>query len=167
MRIYGLCLLLPAVIFVATACGDNKSVEQQTEVVQEVPPPVVDSAQLQVVAYEQQLVEAQDDISKTLRQLNRLSTQLQDSIDGTQVPPQIQEETINNYRNKLHEVRQVQASLKQWQDREIKASDSLSSEERKAFLEDQIQQLERLMQETQQVRREAQSAMQDSDQEAY
>lgn len=167
MKIYALFLLLPPVIFVATACGDNKTVEQQTEVVQEVPAPVVDSAQLQIVAYEQQLAEAQDDISKTLRQLNRLSAQLQDSINGTQVPPQIQEETINNYRNKLHEVRQVQASLKQWQDRELRAADSLNSQERIAYLEDQIQQLERLMQETQQVRREAQSAMQDADQEAY
>lgn len=133
----------------------------------EPPPPVVDSLLLQVQAYEEQLMAGQEEINKAQRQLSRLTSQLQDSIDGTRVPPQIQEETINNYRNKLHEVRQVQAALKQWEDGEHVPADSLRGEERKEFLEKQLQQLERLMAETQQVRREAQAAMQESDRDEY
>ncbi|WP_224999577.1 hypothetical protein [Cesiribacter sp. SM1] len=167
MRTGGVLLVL-FVLLAASACNENKPVEEQRVVVMEEPAPAVDSVQLQIAAYESQLNEAEEDIGKTIRQLNRLSAQLQDSIDGTRVPPQIQEETIDNYRNRLHEVKQVQAALLQWQQRELApANDSLTTVERKEFLEKQLQQLEQLMRETRYVRQEANEAMQESDGEEY
>jgi competence protein ComGC len=167
MRFSGVFFIL-FVLVVVIACNENKPVDEQEVIVIEKSAPAVDSVQLQVAAYELQLNEAEENIGKTIRQLNRLSAQLQDSIDGTQVPPQIQEETINNYRNKLYEVKQVQAALLQWQQRELPPStDSLTSLQRKEYLESQLQQLEQLMQETRYVRQEANEAMQESDRVEY
>ncbi|AHM62101.1 hypothetical protein D770_19250 [Flammeovirgaceae bacterium 311] len=165
MRNYG-WVLLTAFALVVNACNDNKT-EQEVVVVEEPPVPLVDSVQLQVEAYEQQLSKAEEDIGRTIRQLNRLSAQLEDSINGTRVPPQIQEETIDNYRNKLYEVKQVQQTLLQWQERETPPADSLSTLQRKEYLEAQLHQLEQLMQETRNVRLEANQAMQESDRDEY
>lgn len=153
--------MLLAFVFVVSACEDKP--KQQEVIVVEEPEPVVDSVQLQVVAYEQQLAEADEDISKTLRQLDRLSAQLQDSINGTEVPAQFQEEIINNYRNQLHDVRQVRAALNQWKERDARPADTLTTQERKEFLENQLEQLDRLMQETRQVRYEAQTTIKEAD----
>ncbi len=165
MRRIGLLLLFPLFCFVVSC--DNTNNEKQEVVVIPPPPPAVDSVQLQIAAYQQQLDSTRENISRTLRQLDRLDKQLQDSINGTKVPPQLQEETIHNYKNKLHEVRQVQTALKHWQEQEVKPPDSLTNLQRKAYLEEQIQQLDRLMQETQQVRYEANKVMLESDQEEY
>lgn len=156
-----------ASILLFSLCACDEQPKQQEVIVEQKPAPVVDSLQLQVMAYEQQLIAAEEDINKAMRQLDRVSAQLQDSIAGTEVPPQLQEEMIASYQNRLHEVREVKAALRQWQERDIKPADSLTTSERKDFLEKQLEQLERLMWQSRQVRREAQSTMQEADSEDY
>lgn len=150
----------------ASAC-DSTTQEQQKVVVIEEAPPVVDSLQLQLDNYELQLDSARINTDKALQQLERLDKQLQDSIKGTQVPPQLQEETINTYQNKLHDVRQMQTALRRWQQEEGALPDTLSNLQRKDQLEKQLHLVEQLLQESWLIRQQSREAMLESDRDDY
>lgn len=166
MSRFYLFLVWPFCCLLAAACDSTTNEQQEVVVVEEVPP-VADSLQLQLETYELQLDSARVNINKALRQLDRLGKQLQDSIKGTQVPPQLQEETINTYQNKLHDVRQMQTALRRWQHEEATLPDTLTNLQRKEQLEKQLQQIEQLLQESWLVRIQSREAMQESDREGY
>lgn len=148
------------------AC-DSTTQEQQEVVVIEAEPPVVDSLQLQLDTYQLQLDSARLNTDKALRQLERLDMQLQDSIKGTQVPPQLQEETINTYQNKLHDVRQMQTALRRWQQQERSLPDTLTNLQRKDQLKIQLHQVEQLLQESWLIRQQSREVMLESDRDDY
>lgn len=147
------------------SCGEEP--RQQEVIVEQRPEVVVDSLQLQLTAYVQQLTAAEEDVSVAMLQLDRLSAQLQDSIEGTEVPPQLQEEMISSYQNRLHEVSRVKSALRQWQQKDHSPADSLSAQQQKEHLEKELEQLEKLLWQSRQVRREANSTMQEADRDEY
>lgn len=165
MRTKGLLLLSLCCLWLFSC--DSASNEKQEVVVEKAPPPAIDSLQLQVEAYEFALDSARSDVANSLRLLGRLDKQLQDSIRGTRVPVQLQEETINTYKNRLYEVRQVEAALRQWQQQAVAPPDSLTTQQRKEYLEEQLAKLERLVQESSQVHRQSADAMQEADRAEY
>lgn len=159
VRIYGpLCCSL---VLLLSACNEQPEQKEAEVLVVEVPEPVVDSLQLSLMSYRQQLSEASEEVEVTVRQLDRLSTQLEDSIEGTEVPPQLQEEVIADYQNMLLEVKEMKAALQQWKNKGVSSADSLSALEQKAYLEKRLRQLEWLMQQSSAVKQEVKSSMQE------
>ena len=60
-------------------------------------------------------------------------------------------------------MRQVKEALSRWKEQEVKPADSLTTLARKEYLEKQLERLDRLMQETSQVRREAQQTIKEAE----
>lgn len=108
---FGSCVAL----ILLSACGSNQEKQQEApppEPVTEVPEK--DSLQLAIDQMYQEVMVIHDRSMEQMSEIQRLSRQLNDSIEHTGVNPMEQEETINRYRNHLKELTDADQAMRRW-----------------------------------------------------
>ena len=122
---------------------------QQQEQQQAPPPepvttevPEKDSVQLAVEQVYMEVMEIHDRSMEQMSEIQRLSRQLNDSIEHTGVNPMEQEETINRYRNHLKELTDADQAMRQWMREFSKGGEDFSKEEKLEYLKKEKEKIE-------------------------
>ncbi len=116
-RVNSLCLLSALAICLLASCGQNQEQKKEAPVVEETKPVVKEEkseTQVAIVQVRGEVIEIHDRSMAQMSEIHRLSRQLKDSIENTNVNPMEQEEVINRYRNHLKGLNDANQEMLQW-----------------------------------------------------
>lgn len=146
--------LLVLGLFVFSACGREAEKQEETPVL-EGPAPVpvaepLDETTQKIEQLHEEVMFIHDRAMERMGEIRHLSRQLQDSIENTAVNPMEQEETINEYRNRLTKLNQADQAMRQWMRQFNSGEEELSKEKKLLYLseeKDKIREVDQQMNE--------------------
>ena len=116
------------------ACGEKQEEKKEVPVLEKPQPEIVkekDETQEAIDEVYQEVMEIHDRSMAQMSEVRRLSQQLKDSIEHTNVNPMEQEEVINKYRNHLKELNNANQEMLQWMRQFDREGNGASTKEEK------------------------------------
>lgn len=153
----GLVLLSLSGCFLSS-CSQNRDERKELPVTDTTTSATVPGLTAEEQLY-QEVMDLHDRSMEQMSLIRRLSRQLSDSIEHTGVNPMEQEETINNYRNRLQELKQADEAMRQWM-RSFNYQD-VAEEERLSYLQQEKEKIEKVDRQIHEAIASAREAMQE------
>ena len=121
-------------VFLLSACGQKQEEKKEVPELEKPQPEIVeekDETQEAIDEVYKEVMEIHDRSMAQMSEVRRLSRQLKDSIEHTNVNPMEQEEVINRYRNHLKELNNADQEMLQWMRQFDKDAKNVSTKEEK------------------------------------